>query len=65
MNSAMQALKDLLRHSRRGGARRRHHVVGIEMLAEFGVRGELCVADTEIGVWPPWTIPTGKLAARN
>ena len=34
----------------RGGARIRHHVVGIKVLAEFGVRGELCVADTEIGV---------------
>jgi hypothetical protein len=28
----------------------RHHVVGIKVLAEFGVRGELCVADREISV---------------
>jgi hypothetical protein len=44
------AERDLLQQGRRGGARIRHHVVGIEVLAEFGVRLELRVADIEIGV---------------
>ena len=41
--------RDLLLQGCRGGARIRHDVVGIEVLAEFGVRGELCVAHAEIG----------------
>ena len=36
--------------ARRRGFRLRHHIVTIEPLAEFGVRGDFGVADAEIGV---------------
>ena len=60
--------EDLLAQGDRGGARIRHHVVGIKMLAEFGVRGKLCVADIETGIGGIQTqsiLPGAKLDLRH
>ena len=49
----------------RGGARIRHHVVGIKVLAKFGMRDELCVADTKIGAGGIHTQPILARATLN